>query len=243
MNKNLSSRQSKILRTATFFLIALLALAGYHYFERRPVVNDATQTATEPVAIRGTVYHANGSPAVGTIVEASGVSYETTPDDFYQRTTTSLDGEYELKVLPNHFYLVVARGEKLAARPRTGFTLLPEQPIDGLDFRLKPATRLYGRVSAHDGRTAEPNRKILVEQIGQEPSPATGRPLANSKGSTVHVVPSLEQQVRSNKQGDYEIFLGPGSYMIRIHDERDFLGIVLSGEAEKELNLRVGSHQ
>ena len=188
------------------------------------------------VPLRGRVSFPDGRPAPGFSIKITGEGYE------HERfralpVTTDDDGRYEFNVSPNQAYLVLVDDEQWAAPPATGFVVLPGQPRENVDFVLRPATRLYGRV------TMGPNeRPITGQQIYSYQEGATvnlkeaGVPLPDG-ADQIWANPSYVRVTKSNRDGRFELFVGPGKYDLRGPTQNEIERFEITTETEREFNF------
>jgi len=187
------------------------------------------------VAVSGQVRLPDGSPAAGINVQVRGEGYQF--DGFRSTATTNEEGRYELGVAPNMVYLLVVDDEKWAAAPQTGFAILPGQPRDGLDFDLRPATRIFGRVTIGEDKRPVEGQRIYSYQRGADLHNLEGVTLPNPEGSRKWVQPNFVRSTMTDKQGHYELFVGPGDYDLRGPQQVSIEKFTITDESEKEFNF------
>jgi hypothetical protein len=187
------------------------------------------------VSLSGQVRLPDGRPAVGITIQARGEGY--TFDSFHGVATTDEEGRYEIPAAPNLIYLLVVEDQEWAAAPQTGFAVQPGQPRDDLDFELRPATRIYGRVSV--GPQQEPIASQLIQsyQSGADLHNTEGLSLPNPDDDRKWVQPSFVRSTRTNEQGRFELFVGPGQYDLRGPSQTEVVKFTITDETEKEINF------
>ena len=211
------------------------------YFDQRgeydPEKGDGTlnMTLNRLVPLRGKATHADGSPAAGIKIMASGDGHQF--DDFETETTTDANGQYELKVAPDMIYLVIASGDKLAADPQTGFAVWPNQPVDKIDFTMRPATRLYGRVTQGPNKQPVKDFRISSYQYGLDSLGLKEIKLPNPKDSHTWVCPRVIHNATTDTAGYFELFVGAGKFDIRGPSQNAIVEFKIKQEQEREFNF------
>lgn len=193
------------------------------------------------VPIRGRVRHADGSPAPGITVAASGAGY--TFDRGQATAVTDDAGAYELLVPPDQVYLVVVQHTEWAAAPQTGFAVLKGQPVEGKDFQLRPATRVQGRLVSEDAKEPIAEQYVHIYQYGQDLHSLSDVELPNPEKSRLWVQPLMTYHTKTDAQGRFEFLLGDGNFDIRPpqHDTADRFEI--AGETELTFEVTAKNHR
>ena len=187
------------------------------------------------VPLSGKVSLPDGSPAAGIPISASGEGYMI--DSFRGTTTTDDEGRYTIEAAPNMVYLVTAGNEKWAAAPQTGFALQPDQPRTSLDFKLRPATRLFGRVTTGKDNQPVEGQRIYSYQYGQDANNMKDVDLPNPEKSRKWVCPMIVRQTITDKNGDFELFVGSGKFDLRGPSQNKIEKFDITTETEKEFNF------
>lgn len=179
------------------------------------------------VSIRGRVTLPDGQPANGIRVTASGDTYTNSVVE--DHAMTSADGRYELFVPPNHLYMVAIEGEAVAAAAQT-IVLRSGQSTDNLDFQLRPATRVTGRVIDKDSGEPIADASLFLDQYGPTQRTAnTALPEAYAVDSAPWNAPRVHRSAETDASGRYEFSLGDGEFELHtgmaggsrtIHDSR-----------------------
>jgi protocatechuate 3,4-dioxygenase beta subunit len=172
-----------------------------------------TLTLDRLVRIGGRVLLPDGKPAAGIRVEANGDGYFD--DRFDGEARTDKDGRWEMKAYPNHLYMAGVRDAKWAAPARDGFAVYPDRPVTGLDFQLRPATRVHGRVTLGPDRKPVAGQWMVLHQRGRWLGELKGVTLPNPEGSRKAIIPMLWLRATTGADGGYEFHLGPGAYELR----------------------------
>lgn len=187
------------------------------------------------VPIRGTVRDADGRPVGGITIAASGAGYG--PDSARETAVTDDTGTYELIVEPNQIYLLLSLHNKLASAPHTGFAVLPNTPVAGRDFTLRPATRVHGILRDESSQQPLTNQRVLVYQHGTALSDLKENLLPNPEGSRRSVRPRWTHSTRTDDSGRFEFLLGDGNFEIWPHGKGEASQFVIAGESEREINI------
>lgn len=175
--------------------------------------NDATGKLTATLLpltpVSGRVLNADGSPAPGVAVSAAGHGYSL--DDYYGETKTDAEGRFKFEVNPD-CYCMFAALDKQQASSLECRTVRLGQAIDDLELRLAPATRIFGQVTSR----GEPAADEYVS-LYQEPTPdyyelPKDQQLPNSTDSRTGITPRRVQSAKTDADGRYEFFTGPGKY-------------------------------
>ncbi|QGQ23634.1 hypothetical protein F1728_13520 [Gimesia benthica] len=187
------------------------------------------------VPLSGKVSLPDGSPAAGIPISASGEGYMI--DSFRGTTTTDDQGHYTIEAAPNMVYLVTAGNEKWAAAPQTGFALRPDQPRTSLDFKLRPATRLFGCVTTGKDNQPVEGQTIYSYQYGQAAHNMKDVYLPNPEKSRKSVRPMIVRRTTTDKNGDFELFVGSGKFDLRGPLQNKIEKFDITTETEKEFNF------
>ncbi len=195
------------------------------------------------VPVRGQVLDAEGSPVQGIQVHAqgAGVSHRGQQNRMWihhEFTITDEQGAYELRVPPNNTYLVTAYKNEWASAPHAGLAARGNQPIEERNFTLRPATRVFGKFI--HGRTQQPmaNQCLAFRQYGQDISRLEGEQLPNPDNMQINGPPIVESYLYTNQEGEFEIYLGDGSFTLSSSDQFEMKKFEISGEEEIELQLK-----
>ncbi|QDT18353.1 Nickel uptake substrate-specific transmembrane region [Gimesia chilikensis] len=196
-----------------------------------------TMELDQLVPISGQVRQADGTPAKGITVTAVGDGYQA--DTFRESVTTDDDGRYSLKVSPYMVYLVVAGNQTQASTPRTDFAVMPEQPVTDLDFKLRPATRLYGRVTLGPQRKPVAGQEIHIFHRGRGSVKLKEKQKPSIQARTFSALPNIVHRLTTDKNGTYEIFVGSGNFTVRGPSQTENQRFTIGQEREKEVNFHM----
>jgi beta-lactamase regulating signal transducer with metallopeptidase domain len=175
---------------------------------------EITVPMVRTVRVSGRVRFADGRPAPDIQVDAGGAGYQE--DQFRGSAYTDAEGRFEFLVYPDQIYMFLINDSKWAAPVQELIVVRPDTPVDGIDFELRPGTRIHGRV------TVGPKREPVVGQyvqLDQYPADFRGlledQRLPNPTGSQKRVYPSFVRFVSTDAEGRYEFCAGPGNYNVR----------------------------
>jgi thiol-disulfide isomerase/thioredoxin len=157
--------------------------------------------------LAGRVTHADGRPAAGIRVTASGQGAGM--NGFHDSARTGPDGRYTMQVYSEQAYIIAVTEERWAAPYRADVVVRAGKPIDGVDFVLGPATRVHGTVTVgKDGRlVARPDVRVDVSR-GEIP------PELQREGDRTYHEVRMVFWPKTDAQGHFEFHLGPGEYQL-----------------------------
>jgi len=155
--------------------------------------------------LSGRVTHADGTPAAGIAVRAQGQG--AGHNSFGGTAKTDAEGRYSLQVHAEQAYVIAIVDQKWAAPYKGGLVIRAGKPADGVDFVLGPATRVHGRVTVGKDDRPVPDTQIGVEiNLGQIPKELV------TKADNIYCPVRMWISTQTDKDGRYELFLGPGVY-------------------------------
>ncbi|WP_417379993.1 hypothetical protein [Gimesia sp.] len=187
------------------------------------------------VPLSGQVTLPDGSPAIGMAISATGENYEL--DTFRQTVHTDEQGRYLIKAAPNNVYLLTAGNQKWASAPHTGFALWPGKPISNLDFQLRPATRIFGRVTVGSRQEPVKGQYMAVYHYGQDVHNMKDVELPNPDKSRRWVQPTIVHSTTTDTNGEYELFVGSGKFDIRGPSQNPIQKFEITDEPEKKFDF------
>ncbi len=185
---------------------------GLYALERTWVRGDrpvelCTITLLPVETLSGRVTYADGRPAAGILVSASGNGAGQSGCN--RATRTDADGRYAMQVESEQAYVVAVNGKEWAAPYRADFIVHAGKPVDGVDFVLGRPTRVHGRLFVGKEGKPGPNSSIRVF-ISQELASDEIR----IKGEAYRPNAEMTTWVQTDAHDEYEIYLGPGEYRI-----------------------------
>lgn len=164
------------------------------------------------VPVSGSVELAEGRPAAGIRVSAVGDGYEL--NDFSGETTTDQHGRFEIRVAPNLLYMFAVQDEQWATGVIDGLIVRPDEPIMGLKFELRPATRIHGRVTVGPDEKPVAGQRMGLRQEGRDLHHLEGAELPNPENSRTWIQPSVYRSVVTDEKGYFQFFVGPGKFTL-----------------------------
>lgn len=186
------------------------------------------------VKLSGRVIYPDGRPAKGIGVQAVGAGYSM--DEFREATVTDAEGRYEIKADANKIYLVVALDRKWAAT-RDGFAVLAGQPREDIDLTLQPATRIHGRVTVGPDRRPVKDFRVTSYQNGRGLHALPEIKLPNLDGNRFASRPTTFHNAVTDDRGEYEFFVGPGSFDVRGPSQTKIQEFKVVDQKEIEFNF------
>ncbi len=212
---------------------------GIYYFAKGN--GELVMRLARLVPLRGQVVDFQGQAMTGIAVESQGCGY--TWDLGSASTTTDANGNYELLVSPEQIYLVIVRDQKFASAPHTGFAVFKDQPIEGKNFVLRPATRFHGLLTDKATQEPIPGERIIVHQGGTSLDKLPDIKLANPLQSKRAVQPDIQHYTTTDAEGRFEFSLGDGSFHLRPPYSDDFRKFTIAGEEELQFDVAIGAPQ
>lgn len=189
------------------------------------------------VPIRGKVSMPDGDPAAGLLIDVVGAGYDH--DDFRQTIKSQGDGTFEVFAAPHKVYLLVVKDTKWAATPLTGFALWPDQPVQNLEFRLRPATRIHGRVTLGPDNEPVAGLQISSYQSGADAHNLKGAEIPNPEKINRWVQPTSFHNATTDSDGRYEFLVGPGKFDIRGPNQSKIEKFEIQNETEKKFDFHM----
>ncbi|WP_144054730.1 carboxypeptidase regulatory-like domain-containing protein [Rhodopirellula europaea] len=189
------------------------------------------------VPIRGRVVDPAGNPAPGITVVANGRGYATDPGR--ERVTTEHDGTFEMQVPGEQIYLLSVESEKWASDGVPTFVVNQNQPVDGVELRLRQPTVVTGRIT--DEATGDPiaNERVGCYLYGTSLDDMEDVKIANPDGSNLYVRPMVYFSTQTDDEGRYELKLGNGNYSLRPPQRAKSVEFEVAGELEKQVDASI----
>jgi hypothetical protein len=199
-----------------------------------------TSTLFPLVPVSGKVTYPDGTPAAGIPVLAGGGSLRM--DDYRGDATTAEDGSFRLNVDPETFCMFVAGDNKRWASGVESRIVL-HQPVDGIELKLQPATRVFGRLTAKGSDVPLANEYVsLYLKRAQDENDYYSWPkekqLPNPEDSRKAVLPRIIKGAQTDKDGRFEFYTGPGAYYLIVQNRVDAPNFVIKDQPELEVNLQ-----
>jgi 5-hydroxyisourate hydrolase-like protein (transthyretin family)/thiol-disulfide isomerase/thioredoxin len=202
-----------------------------------PQTGDGTlqMTLEQLVPLSGKVTLPDGSPASQISISAAGQGEQV--DSFRSTVQTDESGRYTIKAAPHQVLIVVVKDRKWASTPHTGFLLKPGQPVENLDFQLRPATRIFGQVAVGSQHEPVKGQRIEIYQYGTSISDSQGKQAADPAITINRVTPIMVHSTSTDENGNYELIVGDGKFDIRGPAQSDTRKFEIQGEREREFNF------
>ncbi len=153
------------------------------------------------VPIRGNVVGVDGKPSEGIVISATGVGSAGTSKTTMVQTDEA--GNYEVRVAPHQIYMVIVKDKQWASTPQQGFVVHSNTPVEGKDFKLRKATRIFGKVRSGFWLADVANHKVVISQLGE----------SNSELGGGRSRPADTFEVRTDHKGNFELFVGDGEFV------------------------------
>ncbi len=159
--------------------------------------------------ISGKVELPDGQPASKITVAVCGE--DGSPDDFRSEAATDAAGKFEITVAPDRAYLLAVVDDKWGAPAIDGLIVKPGKPVTGQNFKLRPATRITGRVVAGPNRRPVVGQDIMLLQYGRN-SREIGRAALLLERDGHPFRPTIQRNAVTDSNGRYEFHVGPGKF-------------------------------
>lgn len=159
--------------------------------------------------LAGRVTTPDGRPAADALVTASGRGADR--NVFNGTTRTDGDGRYTFnRVYSDYAYILTAAKNGMVSPFRSDAIVRAGKPAEGVDLVLGPGTRLKGRVTV--GKDQPPTEPMYVSAVfSQAKFPEELIP----KGSQRAYSLSMQRHAEVDKDGNYDLLLGPGEYRLQ----------------------------
>ncbi|MEW4570926.1 sigma-70 family RNA polymerase sigma factor [Tautonia sp. JC769] len=162
-----------------------------------------------PGRLSGAVTHADGSPAVGVLVQADGSGEQ----DARSRVTarTDADGRFSMTATPDQLYIVSLLDDRFAVESRVGVLVREGDQIDDLDFRLIDGTILRGRVTGGPDDAPQAGKTLVLTQWEY------------GNSNVMAAIHEFRRWAETDADGRYSFRVGPGKYkLIGLFNSRRF---------------------
>ncbi len=128
----------------------------YHCDVNPVYVLNTEQTTTRTArvkrvaTVRGTIRHADGSPAAG--IRLQGEGRGATNMYFRGYTRSNSEGGYEIDIYPNQETILAVADDRYAAKSATDIELKPGEELNDVDFTLGFGTLIHGKLTVGQDR-------------------------------------------------------------------------------------------
>ncbi len=164
--------------------------------------------------IRGSVSFPDGKPAAGAAVAVAGEGFGS--ESFQGETTCDERGRFEIRVVPEMFYVFVATSGRFVS-PRRTCVVRAAKPIEPVKLTVQPAARVYGQwmlesekrpVAGHDLAL---NEWVVHDDYRFLPEEAR---IPNPKKVRKSLSPKIIRRPKTDDEGRFEFFVAPGVYYL-----------------------------
>ncbi len=184
-----------------------------HIFDPASKESEVVARLVPLVRIAGRVLTAADRPAAD--IEVQAVSDGYSDDSFREIKRTDAEGRFEFQAYPDQYYQLTA-GSREWASPAINKIVLSGTPVEDIELKLQPATRVFGRVTIGSDATPMPDQYISLyqqEAVSYYDLPEAER-LPNPTDSNKGVGPRIVKSAKTDKSGQFEFFTGPGKYYL-----------------------------
>ena len=168
-------------------------------------------TLARYVTISGKVELPDGRPASEIRLMVRGSS--ATGSGFDGGTTTDEAGKFEAHVAPDQLYMLVIDDDEWGAAPINGLAVHPGEPVTGLKVKLRPATRVSGRVVVGPNRRPLAGQHVMLMQLGRSSNEIKDFDLPPHPQGLPYFT-FVDRQTETDSEGRYEFHVGPGRYSL-----------------------------
>ncbi len=167
-------------------------------------VSGATSTDLEAIVwnlctVRGKVQHEDGSPAAG--IRLQGEGRGATNHYYRGHTSTKSDGTFELKIYPDQDTIIAITDERFAAKSAENIKLKEGEALENVEFELSKGFTVSGLFTKGESKTPAVKETATLIQQGRNGS-------------------QLVRWSESDKNGRYQFRVGPGTYELRLLDDK-----------------------
>lgn len=225
----------------TWHTDALAFFAGREGYSRGRVdvgVDDADRDLSvqlsRKIPVKGIVTNQDGSPAKDLEIRFHGHGRragESRGSYSAANAYTNSDGEFAFLAEPHQAYMGQVQRSENVFGCSTLFSI-EDQPLkEPLKFTVRPATRLFGRVSFGANKQPHANQKLWLSQYETLEIPIQGGP------GTQLTRPTMSDMTQTNANGEFEFKIAYGKYRIYGDDDSKAIEFEVRNELEKEIIL------
>ncbi|MHB1558603.1 MAG: hypothetical protein ACYC61_14190 [Isosphaeraceae bacterium] len=187
------------------------------------------------VPLRGRVIHADGRPAAGILIRASGTTLADSDRVVGAGglARTAADGAYAILVPARHTFIVGVDDRNVAARSLTGIEVGDNGPSGVPDLTLIRGTVIRGRFRLGPEGKPVPGHPILLDELGPV--------LFQGEDGPRGIQMILARHVSTDSEGRFAFRVGPGEYRVKIiQDEQiDVFERTVKDEEAMDLDLHL----
>ncbi|HEV7280491.1 MAG TPA: thioredoxin family protein [Pirellulaceae bacterium] len=203
---------------------------------RLPDAGIVTAKLNRLVPASGRVLHEDGRPAAGIEVVASGKGF--TSDHERKTARTNAEGRFAMRVAPEMLYMFIVKDKEWGAPAIDGVALRTGSSVENLEFRLTRGTRVHGRVTVGPDEQPVVGTYVFLQQMGRSLSQLGDDVLTAPPGLERRwVAPSVGDAAKTNAEGRYEFFVGPGDYSIMGPSQAPGQKVTVNGETDILVDL------
>ncbi|PQO42602.1 carboxypeptidase-like regulatory domain-containing protein [Blastopirellula marina] len=165
------------------------------------------------VPVSGHLRTQQGEPLEGIVVHARGAG-SSSLDNQQQQATTDHDGKFQLMLAPDYLYSLAVSSEKWGSPLLEGLFIQPGKSIENLVLSARPATHITGRLSVGADASPLPDKQILLQRVAHNSSAFPKESRSGPFHDRFYGSPTHTLHTRTDDQGRYEFFVGPGKYKL-----------------------------
>jgi beta-lactamase regulating signal transducer with metallopeptidase domain/protocatechuate 3,4-dioxygenase beta subunit len=183
-------------------------------FDPKATNGEITAVLPHKEILRGSVSLPDGKPAAGADVDVGGEGYGA--ETFRERTKCDEQGQFEIHVDPDMFYVFVATKDRYVS-PRLTQVVRAGEAIRPVRIMLQPGARVHGRWTLeaenrpHQAQTLSLNEWVVNDDYRSIPQ---DQRIANPNNVGKTLVPKVLRWAKTDDQGRYEIYVAPETYYL-----------------------------
>jgi beta-lactamase regulating signal transducer with metallopeptidase domain len=164
--------------------------------------------------VRGSVSFPDGRPAGGATVAVAGEGFGS--ESFQGETTCDERGQFEIRVVPEMFYVFVATSGRFVS-PRRTCVVRAAIPIEPVKLVVRPGARVYGRWTLESEKRPVAGHDLALDEwvinddyrfLPKE------RRIPNPKIVRKSLLPKVIRRPRTDDKGRFEFFVAPAVYYL-----------------------------
>ncbi len=218
------------------------ATASYKEYEHKFHNGKVTIYASRLVPVSGTVVDEGNSPLPNLKLQfyAQGARNDSTGFDFSTTTITDANGKFSVELPEDTGCLAMSETSGIALADAKPFVIEAGKPVPDQVYRTRKATKIFGRVTAGPDRAPVSNANVWFVRKAE----ADNVPIPNAKIRNYRATLNRQISTVSQSDGRFEVFAGPGDYLVlspqeRIGNEHEFS---INDEQEFECDIYLENH-